>query len=76
MRAFVMTLVGLSALAVGGTAEAKINITVDKDSQTMTVVQDGVEKYRWPVSSGLPSYETPNGKTMSVTLQKADPFAG
>ena len=27
----------------------------------MTVAVDGVERYRWPVSTGLPSYETPNG---------------
>lgn len=70
MRAFVMTLVGLSVLAVGSSAEAKINITIDKDSQTMTVVQDGVEKYRWPVSSGLPSYETPNGSFQTFRLEE------
>lgn len=70
MRAIVMTLVGLSALAVGGTAEAKINITVDKDSQTMTVVQDGVQKYRWPVSSGLPSYETPSGSFQTFRMEE------
>lgn len=70
MRAFVMTLVGLSVLAAGSAAEAKINITVDKDSQTMTVVQDGVEKYRWPVSSGLPSYETPNGNFQTFRMEE------
>jgi hypothetical protein len=70
MRAIVMTLVGLSVLAASGSAEAKINITVDKDSQTMTVVQDGVEKYRWPVSSGLPSYETPNGSFQTFRMEE------
>ena len=70
MRAFVMTLAGLSILAAGSSAEAKIAITVDKDSQTMTVVQDGVEKYRWPVSSGLPSYETPNGAFQTFRLEE------
>jgi hypothetical protein len=70
MRAIVMTLVGLSILAAGGSAEAKINITVDKDSQTMTVVQDGVQKYRWPVSSGLPSYETPNGSFQTFRMEE------
>ncbi|QUS38991.1 murein L,D-transpeptidase [Tardiphaga alba] len=70
MRAFVMTLLGLSILAAGSSAEAKINITVDKDSQTMTVVQDGVEKYRWPVSSGLPSYETPNGSFQTFRMEE------
>jgi hypothetical protein len=70
MRAIVMTLVGLSVLAAGSSAEAKINITVDKDSQTMTVIQDGVQKYRWPVSSGLPSYETPNGSFQTFRMEE------
>jgi len=70
MRAIVMTLAGLSILAAGSAAEAKINITVDKDSQTMTVVQDGVEKYRWPVSSGIPSYETPNGSFRTFRMEE------
>jgi hypothetical protein len=70
MRAIVMTLVGLSVLAAGSSAEAKINITVDKDTQTMTVVQDGVEKYRWPVSSGIPSYETPNGSFQTFRMEE------
>ena len=60
MRSLTMTVLGLMLLA-GSAAQAKIAITVDKDAQELTVVQDGVEKYRWPVSSGLPSYETPNG---------------
>lgn len=70
MRAFVMTLVGLSVLAAGSTAEAKINVIVDKDTQTMTVEQDGVEKYRWPVSSGIPSYETPNGSFQTFRMEE------
>ncbi|UGV25774.1 L,D-transpeptidase [Rhodopseudomonas boonkerdii] len=70
MRAIVMTLAGLSVLAAGSSAEAKINITVNKDTQTMTVVQDGVEKYRWPVSSGIPSYETPNGSFQTFRMEE------
>ena len=60
MRALYMTVIGLSCLAAS-VAEAKIAITVDKDVQQMTVAVDGVEKYRWPVSSGNPSHETPGG---------------
>jgi hypothetical protein len=36
----------------------------------MTVVQDGVEKYRWPVSSGIPSYETPNGSFQTFRMEE------
>src|SRR3954465_10578742 len=52
-----------------GAAEAKVAITVDKDSQQMTVAIDGVERYRWPVSSGLPSYETPNGSFRAFRME-------
>jgi hypothetical protein len=70
MRSFYMTLAGLVVLAASSTAQAKIAITVDKDAQQLTVVQDGVEKYRWPVSSGLPSYETPNGSFQTFRMEE------
>src|SRR5262249_55020353 len=58
MRSF---LVALAGLLIATSAQAKVAITVDKDNQQMTVEVDGVARYRWPVSSGLPTYETPNG---------------
>lgn len=70
MRSFYMTLAGLAVFAVTSTAQAKIAITVDKDAQQLTVVQDGVEKYRWPVSSGIPSYETPNGSFQTFRMEE------
>lgn len=70
MRSFVMTLVGLSVLAASSAAQAKIAITVDKDNQELTVVQDGVEKYRWPVSTGIPSHETPNGSFRTFRMEE------
>ena len=47
--------------AATSAAQAKIDITVDKDNQMMTVAVDGVTRYHWPVSTGNPSHETPNG---------------
>ncbi|MDB5551632.1 MAG: hypothetical protein JWL86_1616, partial [Rhizobium sp.] len=60
MRSFFVAVAAVMLFAAGA-AEAKVSITVDKNSQTMTVAVDGVERYHWPVSTGLPSYETPNG---------------
>jgi len=34
-------------------------ITIDKSKQKMTVFIDGVEKYVWPVSTGVAGYSTP-----------------
>lgn len=69
MRALYMTVIGLSFLAAG-VAEAKIAITVDKDVQQMTVAVDGVEKYRWPVSSGDPAHETPGGSFQTFRMEE------
>jgi hypothetical protein len=61
---------GLALLAAGSAAQAKVAITVDKDAQQMTVAVDGVERYHWPVSSGLPSYETPNGSFRTFRMEE------
>ena len=68
MRSFLVAVTGLMLLATGA-AQAKVAITVDKDNQQMTVAVDGVERYRWPVSSGLPSYETPNGSFRAFRME-------
>jgi hypothetical protein len=67
MRSF---LVAIAAVLLASSAEAKVAITVDKDNQQMTVEVDGVARYRWPVSSGLPSYETPNGSFKTFRMEE------
>src|SRR5262245_31565597 len=57
MRSILLALAGLMLVA-GAPAWAKIDITIDKNNQMMTVAVDGVERYHWPVSSGIPSRET------------------
>src|SRR6202000_649813 len=60
MRSFLIAIAGLLLFA-GHAAQAKVEITVDKDNQMMTVAVDGVARYHWPVSTGIPSRETPDG---------------
>jgi len=74
MRSFLVALSGLVLFAASGAAQAKIAITVDKNNQTMTVAVDGVERYHWPVSTGNPSHETPNG-TFRTFRMEADHFS-
>ncbi len=58
-------------LATGPTAAlAKVAITVDKDNQIMTVAVDGVQRYQWPISSGNPSHETPDGKFQTFRMEE------
>ena len=77
MRSFLVALNGLILglmLFAGHAAEAKVDITVDKNSQLMTVAVDGVTRYRWPVSTGIPSRETPNG-TFKAFRMEADHYS-
>jgi hypothetical protein len=69
MRSFLIAFTALMLLATGA-AQAKVSITVDKNNQIMTVAVDGVERYQWPVSTGLPSYETPNGSFRTFRMEE------
>jgi hypothetical protein len=51
-------------------AEAKVVITVDKSAQEMTVVVDGVQRWRWPVSTGRRGYATPSGRYTAFRMEK------
>ncbi len=70
MRKFGIVAVALGLMAGVPAAQAAVEITVDKDNQQMTVAVDGIEKYRWPVSTGLPSYETPNGNFQTFRMEE------
>jgi len=69
MRSFLIAFAGLTLFATGA-AQAKIAITVDKNAQLMTVAVDGVDRYQWPVSTGIPSYETPNGSFRTFRMEQ------
>jgi L,D-transpeptidase catalytic domain len=69
MRSFLIAVAGLMLFAVGA-AQAKVSITVDKDAQMMTVAVDGVARYQWPVSTGNPSHETPNGTFRTFRMEE------
>src|ERR1700716_2663981 len=70
MRSPLVALMGLAFFAAGSVAQAKVAITVDKNAQMMTVAVDGLERYQWPVSTGIPSYETPNGGFRTFRMEQ------
>jgi hypothetical protein len=49
------------AISFAVTAHAAIAINIDKTTQRMSVAVDGETRYVWPVSTGRPGYDTPNG---------------
>jgi len=69
MRSYFIAFASLMLLSAG-TAQAKVEITVDKDNQQMTVAVDGVARYHWPVSTGIPSRETPNGAFRTFRMEE------
>src|ERR1700756_2627044 len=73
MRSLLVAATTLMLFAAGA-AQAKVSITVDKDAQMMTVAVDGVDRYHWPVSTGNPSHETPNGSFRAFRME-ADHFS-
>lgn len=69
MRSFFIAFTSLMLLSAG-TAQAKVDITIDKDNQQMTVVVDGATRYHWPVSTGIPSRETPSGTFRAFRMEE------
>ena len=69
MRSFLIAFSALTLLA-SGAAQAKVAITIDKDNQQMTVAVDGVVRYHWPVSTGIPSRETPSGSFRTFRMEE------
>jgi hypothetical protein len=47
-----------------------IHITIDKARQRMMVSLDGVQKYEWPVSTGLAGYSTPSGTYTATSMNE------
>jgi len=69
MRSFLFAFAGLAFFA-SSAAQANVAITVDKNNQMMIVVVDGVERYHWPVSTGIPSHETPSGSFRTFRMEE------
>jgi hypothetical protein len=49
------------SLPLASAARATILVSIDKTTQSMSVTVDGSPRYIWPVSTGRPGYDTPNG---------------
>src|SRR5579862_291696 len=67
-------LIAALALPCASAARANIDITIDKSSQQMSVAVDGAPRYNWPVSTGRPGYDTPNGR-FKVNRMDANHFS-
>lgn len=51
-------------------ARKRLVISINKVSQKITVELDGSTKFKWPVSTGAPGYETPSGTYRPFRMEK------
>jgi len=69
-----MRYVGVAALGallcLSLPARADILINISKAQQQLTVTVNGIETYRWPVSTGKPGYDTPSGSFRAFRLEE------
>jgi lipoprotein-anchoring transpeptidase ErfK/SrfK len=59
-----------AAAAPPAEPKSSVVVNIDKSTQEMTVFVDGVEKYSWPVSTGLNGYTTPSGSYTASSMNK------
>ena len=64
------TLFTTALFTISPALAAEVFILVNKTTQRMTVKVDGVERYSWPVSTGLADYTTPTGSFTPSRLVK------
>jgi hypothetical protein len=62
-------LFALAVLFTATSAKASILVTVDKSTQQMTVDVDGVRRWTWPMSTGLPGHDTPSGNFTAFRME-------
>jgi hypothetical protein len=69
-RHVVILAAALASLVSIESAEARLDILVDKATQRMLVIQDGYMRYIWPVSTGRDEMATPNGVYSPQRLER------
>lgn len=69
MRWLSISIVALTTLTAAPVF-AGVTIDVNKSVQQMTVSVDGAPRYTWPISSGNPSHETPNGSFRAFRMEE------
>lgn len=60
----------LAPLSSASVFAANLIAKVDISTQTMVVTQNGVVKYKWPVSTGRKGYSTPTGSYSAKWLSR------
>jgi L,D-transpeptidase catalytic domain len=51
-------------------AQGSILVSIDKTKQRMTILVNGTQRYRWPVSTGARGYSTPSGTYTASSMNE------
>src|SRR5882672_4740831 len=74
VRDRIMRCIGVAALGallcLSAPAKAELLVNISKSQQRLSVVIDGAETYRWPVSTGRRGHETPSGSFHPTRLER------
>src|SRR5215471_6956244 len=70
-RSSVIIAIAFTVTLVAGSAEAKLDLYIDKSSQQMSVVQNGYLLRVWPVSTGRDRFATPSGVYTPERLERS-----
>lgn len=70
MRSVTVATLGALLWASSLPARADVLVHISKAQQQLTVTVNGVETYRWRVSTGKPGYDTPSGGFRAFRLEE------
>lgn len=65
-----IAIAALGALFCLSPAQADVLVNISKSQQRAAVMIDGIEAYRWPVSTGVRGHDTPAGKFRPQRLER------
>ena len=69
-----MRCIGIAALGallcLSAPAKAELQVNISKSQQRLSVVIDGTEAYRWPVSTGRRGHQTPSGSFHPIRIER------
>jgi hypothetical protein len=69
MRCIAFAALG-ALLCLSAPAKAELLVNISKSQQRVSVVIDGAEAYRWPVSTGRRGHDTPSGSFHPLRLER------
>ncbi len=69
MRSIGITALG-TLLCLSAPAQAELLVKISKSQQRLSVMIDGTEAYRWPVSTGRRGHDTPSGSFHPIRIER------